>query len=526
MKKKTKTVTLCCLGGVLAAIAAGDAVFISSHYTWAGGGLRSKNSQALNLRGQDISLTDYLDIQEKFPSCPIYWDVPLGDRKFPSYSSALTVSTLRSQDFKSLECFPNLTALDASGCREYESLEAYRQSHPQCRVTFTLSLSGQEYPNDAQRITVANARAEELTTLLPYFYQLNQVELTGILPEQDALKPLLAAFPGINFCWEDAGLSMESSTVYLNLGPQQRSAEEIFRLAELLPHLREIRMGGAALERSDLEQLAQQLPGVLLLQDVTIGSHTVSTGSQEVDLSGVSLTVAEVEKLVPCFPKADRFILCGCGIDDETMDALNRKYADIRFVWSVRIKNVDVRTDTKWFYPFKYYREMTVNEEDLYPLRYCTDIEALDIGHMGDVKTCEWLRYMPNMKYLILVETGITDISPVATLKNLVFLEIFTTNITDYSPLLECTALEDLNLGKTYGDPAPIMKMTWLKNLWWMGIEGNTRYPYRNTPEKLREALPNTTMKFYLETPNVDNGWRQLENYYHMRDLMDVFYLT
>lgn len=218
MKKKTKTVTLCCLGGVLAAIAAGDAVFISSHYTWAGGGLRSKNSQAMNLRGQDISLTDYLDIQEKFPNCPIYWDVPLGDRKFPSYSSALTVSTLRSQDFESLECFPNLTALDASGCREYESLEAYRQSHPQCRVTFTLSLSGQEYPNDAQRITVANARTEELTTLLPYFYQLNQVELTGILPERDTLKSLLFAFPGINFCWEDAGLSMESSTVYLNLG--------------------------------------------------------------------------------------------------------------------------------------------------------------------------------------------------------------------------------------------------------------------------------------------------------------------
>ena len=393
-------------------------------------------------------------------------------------------------------------------------------------MTFTLSLSGQEYPNDAQRITVANARAEELTTLLPYFYQLNQVELTGILPEQDALKPLLAAFPGINFCWEDAGLSMESSTVYLNLGPQQRGAEEIFRLAELLPHLREIRMGGAALGLKDLEALAARLPEVLLLQDVAFDDRSISTDSEEIDLSGLSLTVPEVEDMMVCFPKATRYILCGCGIDDETMDALNRKYEDIRFVWSVRIKNVDVRTDTKWFYPFKYYREMTVNEEDLYPLRYCTDIEALDIGHMGDVKTCEWLRYMPNMKYLILVETGITDISPVATLKNLVFLEIFTTNITDYSPLLECTALEDLNLGKTYGDPAPIMKMTWLKNLWWMGIEGNTRYPYRNTPEKLREALPNTTMKFYLETPNVDNGWRQLENYYHMRDLMDVFYLT
>ena len=44
--------------------------------------------------------------------------------------------------------------------------------------------------------------------------------------------------------------------------------------------------------------------------------------------------------------------------------------------------------------------------------------------------------------------------------------------------------------------------------------------------QRLREALPNTTMKFNLETPNVDNGWRQLQNYYNMRDLMDVFYLT
>lgn len=526
MKKKTKTVTLFCLGGVLAAIMAGDAVFISSHYTWAGGGLRSKSSQRLDLRGQDISLTDYLDIAEKFPDCPIYWDVPLGDRKFPSYSASITVSALHGQDFKTLDYFPDLAALDASGCREYEALEAYRQSHPQCSVKFTLPLGGQEYPNDAERITVTNADPEALNALLPYFYQLNRVELTGTLPERDALKPLLAAFPGINFCWEDGGLSMESSTVYLNLGPEQRDAEEIFRLAELLPNLREIRMGGAALGRTDLEDLAARLPGVLLLQDVAFDDRSISTDSEEIDLSGLPLTVPEVEKMMVCFPKAKRYILCGCGIDDETMDALNRKYEDIRFVWSVRIKNVDVRTDTKWFYPFKYYREMTVNEEDLYPLRYCTDIEALDIGHMGDVKTCEWLRYMPNMKYLILVETGITDISPVGTLKNLVFLEIFTTNITDYTPLLNCTALEDLNLGKTYGDPAPIMKMTWLKNLWWMGIEGNTRYSYANTPQKLREALPNTTMKFYLETPNVDNGWRQLQNYYDMRDLMDVFYLT
>lgn len=188
----------------------------------------------------------------------------------------------------------------------------------------------------------------------------------------------------------------------------------------------------------------------------------------------------------------------------------------------MKIKDVTIRTDAKWFYPFKYYRDMIVEEEDLYPMRYLTDLEAIDIGHMTQVRTCEWVRYMPNLKYLILAETAITDISPLAELKNLVFLEIFTTHITDYSPLLECTALEDLNLGNTYGDPEPISHMTWLKHLWWSGTMGASA----SAPYILPEALPDTEMKFNLNTPNVQNGWRQLDNYYAMRDLMDVFYLS
>lgn len=125
-----------------------------------------------------------------------------------------------------------------------------------------------------------------------------------------------------------------------------------------------------------------------------------------------------------------------------------------------------------------------------------------------------------------LVETAITDISPLATCKNLVFLEIFTTAISDYTPLLECTALEDLNLGKTYGDPNIIAQMTWLKHVWWSGVDGTVGNPASNARAILEEALPNTVMKFRLETPNVDNGWRQLQNYYDMRDIMEVFYLT
>lgn len=526
MKKRTQRITLCCLGFMLGAVITADAVYISRNCTWAGGGLRLSSSRVLDLRGKNLSLKQYQDLREKLPQCQVYWDIPLGSGKFPSNAASVTAGDLQAGDFQLLELFPNLTALDASGCHDYGALADFQARHPQCQVRYTVTLGGKEYPSDIQEITLENPDIDQLNTCLPYFSQLARLNLAGSLPEGAALKALAVRFPQIRFCWETAGVAVDTAATELDLGSSQLRPDEILALAAVYPHLQCIRMGASALPLEQLEALAPQLPGVLLLQDVTLAGHSFSTDSEEVDLSGISLTLTETKKLVGCFPKATRYIMCGCGLDDETMDGLNRDYDGIRFVWTVRIKNVDVRTDAKWFYPFKYYRDMTVDEEDLYPLRYCVDMEAIDIGHMSGVKTCEWARYMPNLKYLILIETQITDLTPLSSLKNLLFLEIFYTKITDYSPLLGCTALEDLNLGETYGDPAPIKQMTWLKNLWWSGIAGTTIWPCSNAPEELPAALPNTTMKFNLETPNANNGWRQLKNYMDMRDLMDVFYLT
>lgn len=63
------------------------------------------------------------------------------------------------------------------------------------------------------------------------------------------------------------------------------------------------------------------------------------------------------------------------------------------------------------------------------------------------------------------------------------------------------------------------------KDYWWSGIEGSYGLPCSDAPQRLREALPNTNMKFNLETPNVNNGWRQLPNYFAMRDYLGMFYL-
>ena len=136
---------------------------------------------------------------------------------------------------------------------------------------------------------------------------------------------------------------------------------------------------------------------------------------------------------------------------------------------------------------------------------------------MRGVTNCEWVKYLPKLKYLVIADTNIRDISPLSQLQELVFLELFMSPIRDYSPLLECKKLEDLNLGYTYGSYEPILQMTWLKRLWWSG-----NWKARTTLPKL---LPDTETNF-LSRSSTGDGWRTGQHYYEMRDFIGMAYMT
>lgn len=499
------------------------------HCLWTGTSFVPRSATYLDLREKNLSEENYLRLRREMPGCEILWSVPLQGNAVPCDSQVVSVTSLSEQELRMLEYFPGLTTLDATGCTDYDELMAFRQQHPDCEVLYQVPIGGTHYPGNAVSIRLTDASPGELEAMLPYLPDVTEVHLAGQLPPPGETEALRETFPGIAFRWEvTAGNVTVSNTVTeLDLSGQTLTFREAEEILSRLPALESADMTGCGLTEAEMLALAEAFPRCFFLWDVTFGDITVRTDAEEVDISGQSQeSTARIEALLPCFPRLKRVIMSHCGLDDETMDALNRRYEDIRFIWSVKIKDVYLRTDATYFYPFKFYRSMVVNDEDLYPLRYCTDIQAIDIGHMTTVTNCEWAAFMPNLKYLVIVETAITDITPLSNLKNLVFLEIFTTKITDYSPLLGCTALEDLNLGKTYGDPTPITKMTWLKNVWWSGVEGTYGLPASNARQMLTEALPNTRLKFNLSNPNVGNGWRQLDNYYAMRDLMDIFYLS
>ena len=502
--------------------------YLFSRYAWVAGGFREKDSAWMNLRGEKLTLEEFDELTQALPECDILWDVPIQGTTVPSDSREVTVSDLTGTDWQALELFPNLTELYAWGCRDYAALLDYQDRHPQCRVHFTVSLGDQEYPDDSQSITVSDADAAQLEQLLPYLPNLTRVELTGQAPGDGEMEALIAAFPDIRFRWPISlgSTTVDSAAEELDLQGLQVGFDDLCRLLKWMPNLRRVELTGCPLTDEQVIQLATAYPDCDFLWELQIDGKTFRTDVEELDVSGWQVeSPSQIEALLPCFFNLERVIMCGCGLDDETMDALNQRYEDIRFVWSVRIKDVDIRTDATWFYPFKYYRSMVVEEKDLYPLRYCTDLEVIDIGHMGGVKTCEWAAFMPSLEYLIIGETGISDLSPLTNLKKLRYLEMFTIPVEDYSPLLGCTGLEDLNLGLTYGDPNVIAQMTWLKNLWWCDANGANDAQRREAVTRMCENLKETKIAIYVDHPGA-GGWRNLPNYFKMRDLMDMFYLT
>ena len=153
--------------------------------------------------------------------------------------------------------------------------------------------------------------------------------------------------------------------------------------------------------------------------------------------------------------------------------------------------------------------------QDLY---YCEDAIVCDIGH-SYVKNIEWVKGMPKLKYLILTHNWVKDLTPLSTCKNMVYLEIYWNDyIPDYSPLVECTSLVDLNLSGSYADLEPIKQMTWLENLW-ATCRGVSESEYR----ELCEALPNTKIE-YRGGDYTSYGWREVQGYFDMRDIMGLPY--
>ena len=377
--------------------------------------LQFSDLNALDVRSIRLSISQYEQLRHLLPNCEILWLVPFQGDYLPVDTQELTIGELSPADFESIRYFPNLYTIHAEGCADYVQLHALENAFPHLDVRYTLPLNGTLYTNeDAARITrleLQNADVTELSAMLSYFPQLQEVAFAGTVPENEQLYQLMCQYPDISFQWD------------------------------------------------------------LTLFDITTSNTATTLILSDIPME----STAEVESYLKYFPNLERVEMCNCGISSEEMDALSQRHPDIRFVWTIKVRFGTLRTDAIAFIPYKlgYHIGNPLYDSDCTELKYCTDLICLDMGHMK-IRDISFLEHMPNMKYLILGDTPVKDFTAIAGLKELIYLEIFNVQFTQHELLLGLSKLEDLNLGSTpTNDIAVLKQMTWLKRLWVPGTRLN-----------------------------------------------------
>ena len=481
--------------------------------------LRFSDLRRLDARGTGMTVQQYEWFRQELPGCTVLWDVPVQGGYYSEDTTELHVQALTEDDVRALKYLPSLSLVDVGNWEAYSRIREVHQKYPHITVRSRINIGEEWWDSDAVSIMVKDADHQELREKLCLFSRLESVLLTGKIPERNELQQLQHTYPDVLFLWkmEAMGLSLEADMEELDLsGVAPDSVEELETLLSWFPKLKKVILNGYCLPQEELVKFAAEHPGIRVVFDLVFGDYILRTDAEEIDISNTPLEDTEdLEKILPCFRDLKKVVMCQCGISSEDMDALNRKYDDIRFVWSVELAGKLFRTDAVYFTPNKW--GISCDDENISDLRYCTDMVCVDIGHHIKVTSCEWVRYMPELKYLILAETGISDLSPLENHEKLIYLELFLSKVKDYSVLTTCKALEDLNLCYTQGDPEPIGEMTWLKRLWWSGCWAGRKY--------LADRLPDTYTE-YLSLSSTGRGWREGQHYYDMRDFIGMEYMT
>lgn len=561
-ERKLNPVLLIVLAAALLAV--GIAVWFLLTHVWVAGTFYSRNADVLDLRFAGVTTADYDKLRKKAPNSEILWRIPFQGKTYDQDTDVLYVTSLTDEDVATLDYFTRLKTVEAQECTDYPQLAALTARRPEVTVEYAVTIDGREYPQDTAVVSISGITEEEIN-LLTYLPELTAVTAVGCrTPEQMTQLRDFCQEKGLSFALRFGTKTYPDTVQELDVTGVTDGELE---LLQLLPELKTLHLKNPEADPETVAQLRSIYPKADISWEVEIAGVSFPDDTKEVDLSAVlessaaqtaagtaagtqtaagaqtttktqtttgtatgtqstketkstapavTLDLEDLEKKMSYLSDAKQVFLGKCGLDNEELAALRERVRDsYKLVWTVQLgKKLTARTDDTTFMPVREHVYYFL-DEDAYNLRYCEDMLCVDVGHMG-LTNIDFVKGMPHLQILILAHNGqLQDISPISSCKELIFLELDWSAVKDFTPLVGCTSLEDLNIGLTYPSVEPLMQMTWLKNLWMVD---------RGGAYQLSQALPDTKIVASADV-TVGAGWRNLPNYYKMRDMLGMEYM-
>ena len=397
-----------------------------------------------------------------------------------------------------------------------------------------MPLGSTEYLDDARDIAVEDVSLtpDALRGALRYLPAAETVSFPACPWSETEKDALRAEFPGVVFVWpeEILGDTYPSDTAELSFAGRTLSEADLAELYEKiasLPRLTRVDLTGTGVTTEQMTPICEKYPAVDFVFTFELYGVPISTGDTFLDFTGIEMESTEpVESILPVMHKLEKVDMSDCGFSDEEMDALNKKYENVRFVWTLHITHYDIRTDTTYFRASSRYYGYFTNET-IKKLAYCPDMVALDLGHRP-IEDLSFLYEMPHLKYLVLLDCHALDLSPIASCDDLIWLELNRAYATSIAPLKDCKGLRDLNITfMTLLQPedtfATLMEMDQIERVWFSyGVLT------AEEQEKLQEAHPDIVYHgVYDWLQSNEDPWRYDQDYYDMRDALGhMFYMN
>ena len=298
-------------------------------------------------------------------------------------------------------------------CWEYDLIHA---AMPECTVRWSVPLGGKYFPSDTPELRLDDSVSPSELCRIGYFDRLQ------LLDARDY--PL---------------------------------CDELYDAAQML-------------RQSDTNAANCLFSGTLYGAEINSDTLSLDLSDQKID------DLSEFYSKLRFFPHMKKIDVGDIACPDEEMDRLNRSFPDTKIVWLVEFGRWQVRTDIKVFSTLVGNEQtMVYGQEDFLPLlTYCTDLEALDLGHNRlrdgsclaglshlaililsynyDIKDLGFLYSLPGLIFLELrSNSGITDLEPIGSLSDLQILEIQRlSTVKNASALARCSKLELIMANDVY----------------------------------------------------------------------------
>jgi hypothetical protein len=441
-------------------------------------------------------------------------------------SSQLNLSGQQVTEFEKLQELTALKQLDLRNTgitiAQYDWLRA---ALPNCEILWSVPFQGSFYENTVQELVLESLSKDDLSVLsyLPALTSIN----ADLCQDYNELFQLMEQYPNIPVTYTIPIGELSIPHTQEEITVVDPDVAELLTRLPLLTKLRKVTLSGTIPHNEHMIMLKEKFPNITFLWNFTVCGVQTNSMADYLDLSGISINMDELEAALPCFYQLAKVDMVDCGFSDLEMDALNKRHPGTRFIWEVLVSGRKFRTDIRYFMPTKYKMR---NLTRLDTLRYCKDIEVIDIVHYG-LSDISFIEDMPKLRCLLLLDCPIRNISSISACTSLEFLEVAQTPISEYWLFTNLTNLKDLNLSATpfnsvtgyangTNDITMMYQFTNLDRLWFC----RTHVP-KDQRARIHELLPDTIVMMDI-SECTGFGWRFSPRYFEHRDIMGMFYMA